>query len=92
LLPPVVVAAIPPAIHPTSSCSLGWGGWCVVRRVVLVLGSLVVVPIVPIRGGGVTPPIAPKPPSQQWRWVLWSSLSCPFPLSLATSLASLHCH
>jgi hypothetical protein len=25
LLPPVVVAAIPPMIHPTSSCSWGWG-------------------------------------------------------------------
>jgi len=65
LLLPVVIAAIPPVIHPTSSCSLGWGGWCVIRHVVLVLGSLVVVPVVPIGGGGVMQPIAPEPPCEQ---------------------------
>ena len=41
------------------------GGWCVVRHVVLVLGSLVVVPVVPIGGGGVTQPVAPEPPCEQ---------------------------
>ena len=41
------------------------GGWCVVRHVVLVLGLSVVVPVVPIGGGGVTWPVAPEPPCEQ---------------------------
>jgi len=40
------------------ACGAG-GGWCVIHCVVLVLGSLVVVPIMPIGGGGDT----------GWGWV-----------------------
>jgi len=50
---------------PHEQLLVGWGRWCVIRHVVLVLGSLVVVPIVPIGGGGVMRPIAPKPPCEQ---------------------------
>jgi hypothetical protein len=55
--------------HPRSTpraVARGAGGrWCVARRVVLVLGSLVAVPVVPIGGGGVTWPVAPEPPCEQ---------------------------
>jgi hypothetical protein len=41
------------------------GGWCVTHHMVLVLGLLVMVPVVPIRGDGVTWPVAPEPPCEQ---------------------------
>jgi hypothetical protein len=30
LFVPILSHVIPPVVHPTSSCSWGWGGWCVV--------------------------------------------------------------
>jgi hypothetical protein len=29
---PSVFVVVPPVIHPPSSCSQGWGGWCVVHH------------------------------------------------------------
>jgi hypothetical protein len=29
---PSVFVVVPPVIHPLSSCSQGWGGWCVIHH------------------------------------------------------------
>ena len=72
------LVVLPPRwCHPSSSLPFhlrstpqavarGAGGrWCVVHRVVLVLGSSFVVPIMPIGGGGVMQAVAPEPPCEQ---------------------------
>jgi hypothetical protein len=66
------VVLLPHCCHPLSLLPFyPWSTpWVVARGavtycVVLVLGLLVAVPVVPIRGGGVTWPVAPEPPCKQ---------------------------